>query len=154
EGVASLLVYCMRRFAKSERFKQRHFIVACVLPICLAAGALSAAALGFSLPGSGLPSPVSRASIWSFCAVWCIGVPFAGWFLAEMIAQFVNQAKEWAAGSDTAATAPSDRKLDDNVRSVSFLTELMALTVSGLTGMCLLVALIDSCYAFLFNHPA
>ena len=149
EGIASLLVYLMRRFAKSERFKQWHFIVACVLPICSAAGALSAAALGFHLPGSDLQSaPISWLQVWGFCFVWCVLVPLAGWFLAEMIAQFVNQAKKWAAGSDT------EQDLETNVRSVSFVIELLALTVSGLIGMCLLVALIDTCYPFLFTHPA
>jgi len=155
EGVASLLVYLMRRFAKSEQFKQYHFILTCVLPICLAAGALSAAALGIHLPGTDLPSPaVGWFSIWEFCAVWCVGVPLAGWFLAEMVAQFVNRAEQWAAGSDTLETAPSEPDLKENVRSVAFLTELVALTVSGLVGMCLLVALIKSCYPFLFTHPA
>jgi hypothetical protein len=155
EGVASLLVYLMRRFAKSELFRQYHFILACVLPICLAAGALSVAALGFHLPGTDLPSPAVRwSSIWRFCAIWCLGVPFVGWFLAEMIEQFVNQAKKWAAGSFRSATAPSEAELEENVRSVSLLIELMALTVSGLIGMCLLVAVIESCYPFLFSHPA
>ena len=153
EGIASLLVYSMRRFAKSATFSQGHFILTCVLPICLAAGALSGAALGSHLPGADLPS-VAWYKIWGCCAIWCIGVPVAGWFVVEVIARLVKPAQKWTTGTEKDTTPPSEQQFEENVRSVAPWTELGALIFSGAVGMCLLVGLVQWWFSFLFNHPA
>src|SRR3569833_1090573 len=82
ELVASFLVYFKRRFAKTEDDSQAGFIFACVLPICLAAGSLSAAVIGLKLPWAD-PSPapdIDTTDLWRFCAPCCTGAPFLGWF--------------------------------------------------------------------------
>jgi hypothetical protein len=44
--------------------------------------------------------------------------------------------------------------VEENARSVSLGTELLALVVSGAVGMCLLVGLVTWWFSFLFNHPS
>jgi hypothetical protein len=117
EVIASALVFSMRRVAKLEGLSQGLFIWTCVFPICLAAGALAAAALGAGLPG-GDQQPVSWLQVWKFSALWCIGVPFAGWFAAEVTIRCSKTAQRWAAGIRKGQEV-SPKQLALRVRSVS-----------------------------------
>jgi hypothetical protein len=156
ELVASFLVYFKRRFAKTEDDSQAGFIFACVLPICLAAGSLSAAGIGLKLPWADPSSGpnIDTTDLWRFCAMWCIGVPFLGWFTVEMIAKFYRPAQKWLAGTPQNAAPPSQQQVQDNAREAYPWYEGAALLVSGAVGMCLLSWLVRSWFSFLFNHPA
>jgi hypothetical protein len=110
ETIASGFVYFQRRFAKSDKYSQGDFILTCVLPICLAAGSLAGAGVGLHLPWAELSPHPTRADLyqlWEFCAVWCISVPVAGWLGVEMIAQFIQRAKNWTTGTEGKAAPPS-----------------------------------------------
>jgi Patatin-like phospholipase len=157
EIIASALVYSMRRFAKRGGISQGRFIWTCVVPICVAAGALSAAALGAHLPGTTQQpgTSASWAQVWEFCAAWCIAVPCAGWLTVEGIVRCSKKARIWATGIKTdTKKKPSPDQLAAQVRSVPFWQELAALAVSGIVGMCLLVGTVKWWFGFLMLRPA
>jgi len=156
EIVASVLVYRSRRFAKSPDITQGYFVVRCVLPICLAAAALSTAGVGLQLPWRALepaPGPEDLRALWGFALVWSIVVPLIGWSIAEIMARFGATAKKQTAGK--AKDAPlSDAEIARTARQVSAGLEVIALSASGLIGAALFVGAVTWWFSYLYNHPA
>jgi len=161
EVVASVLVYQARRFAKNPDTPQSYFVFRCVLPICLAAAALSAAGIGLNIPWRELqpaPSRIDLYTLWGFAGIWSIGVPVLGWAIAEVIARVVPRAQ-------VATTGKADKIKDDNVklsdqqikeeaRQVSLGLEVGALLFSGAIGASLFVGAVTWWFSYLYNHPA
>jgi hypothetical protein len=110
ELIASVSLYAFRRFKKRPGTPQAYFIFGCVLPICVAAGALATAGLGLNFPwrdSSPHPCCTDLTDLWKFCALWCIGIPIVGWTVAEISARlFPSQ-------TDT-ATDPQPRAAEGN----------------------------------------
>jgi hypothetical protein len=145
ELLASFLVYSFRRFAKRPTIPQAYFIFGCVLPICLAAGALCTAALGLNLPWQmSPPHPCCSdlTGLWWFSFVWCVAVPLIGWLVAEILAWLF---RPW--------TMPSRNAAPDQTRQAAWMYEAAALLISGSVGMALLVLAVSYCFAFLYRHP-
>jgi hypothetical protein len=155
EAIASLSVYGLRRFAKQPARSQALFIFCCVLPICLAAGLLSAAGIQMGLPWSGLgtgPSARDQQHLWAFAAIWSIAVPVVGWGLVEGAWLHFPLAKRLATGKGK-DQAPRDT-VELQARQVSPGTEFIALLVSGSVGTVLFVGMVRWWLPFLYNHPA
>jgi len=154
ETIASVLIYRARRFAKSPDMPQGYFMFRCVIPVCLAAAALSAAGIGLQLPWATVQNPSgSLLPLWEFAGVWSIVVPVLGWTISEVIARTVPSAKEKTTGR-TPGTAISDPQMETSARQVSAATELAALIVSGMIGAALFVTVVRYWFFFLYNHPA
>jgi hypothetical protein len=156
EIVASVLIYRARRFAKSPDIAQGYFVVRCVLPVCLAAAALSSAGVGLQLPWSARtpnPGPEDLRALWGFALVWSIVVPLIGWSIAELMARFGATSKKRTAGKEKEAS-PSDAEIARTARQVSAGLEVIALVASGLIGAALFVGAVTWWFSFLYNHPA
>jgi hypothetical protein len=148
ELFASISVYYHRRFVKQTGVPQARFILLCVLPICLASGLLSTAALNLGLDtrdAGSVYSSTQLSSMWRFALVWCIAIPLIGWALNELGARLWPPAEPAGLGRDHA---------DPSQRSVSMLFELLALIVSGAVAAWLLVTVTKSWFSSLFEHPA
>jgi hypothetical protein len=161
EVVASVLVYQARRFAKIPDTPQSYFIFRCVLPICLAAGALSAAGTGLNVPWRALqpaPSSADLYALWTFAGIWSIGVPVLGWAIAEVIAHVVPRAQVATTGKGDKIKGDDgklpDQQIEQDARQVSLGLEILALVVSGLVGASLLVGSVTWWFSYLYNHPA
>ncbi len=148
ELIASISVYYHRRFVKQPGVPQARFILLCVMPICLAAGLLSTAALNLGLETQG-DAPYSQAQrwdLWRFSLVWCIAIPLIGWGLNELLS-LVRPAVGPAAGLGRDRAAPGQR-------FVSALFEMLALVVSGAVAAWLLVKITAAWFSTLYRHPA
>ncbi len=161
EMVASVLVYEARRFAKNPDTPQGYFILRCVLPICLAACALSSAGIGLNLPWRALqpaPSGADLYALWAFAGIWSIGVPVLGWAIAEVIAHVVPRAQVATTGKGEKIRSDhvrlSDQQIKQGARQVSLGLEILALVVSGLVGASLFVGSVTWWFSYLYNHPA
>ncbi len=157
ELIASLCVYACRRFAKRAGTSQVFFVGCCVLPVCLAAGLLSTAALGFELPprcNRLLPSICADiADLWKFACLWCVGVPLIGWAIAESLAALFPswaqsvpakrtepEIKGKQASQTERVAAPLDTEsMRKRARQAPQVCELVALVISGSVGAALLV---------------
>jgi hypothetical protein len=156
EIVASVLIYRARRFAKSPDITQGYFVIRCVLPVCLAAAALSSAGVGLELPWSARvpkPEPEDLRALWGFALVWSIVVPLIGWSIAEGMARFGSTSKKQTAGKGKEAS-PSDFEIARTARQVCAGLEVVALVASGLIGAALFVGAVTWWFSFLYNHPA
>jgi hypothetical protein len=156
-----VLVYEARRFAKNPDKPQSYFIFRCVLPICLAAGALSAAGIGLNVPWRALQPAPSREdlyALWAFAGIWSIGVPVMGWAIAEVIARVVPRAQVATTGKGDKIKRDNvrlpDQQIEQDARQVSLGLEILALVVSGLVGASLLVGAVTWWFSYLYNHPA
>ncbi|MDB6157079.1 MAG: conserved rane protein of unknown function [Gammaproteobacteria bacterium] len=161
EVVASVLVYQARRFAKNPDKPQSYFIFRCVLPICLAAGTLSAAGVGLNVSWRAVQPAPSREdlyALWAFAGIWSIGVPVLGWAIAELIAHVVPRAQVATTGKDDKIKGGkvrlSDQQIKQDARQVPLGLEVLALVVSGLIGASLLVGAVTWWFSYLYNHPA
>jgi Patatin-like phospholipase len=149
ELIASISVYYHRRFVKQPGVPQARFILLCVLPVGLAAGLLSTAALnlGFETHDAGaIYSKAQRSDLWRFSLVWCIVIPLIGWGLNEL-GSLLRPAAGAAAGLGRDRAAPRQRV-------VSVIFEMLALTVSGAVAAWLLVAITESWFTTLYQAPA
>ncbi len=149
ELVASISVYYHRRFVKQTGVPQAQFIMLCVLPICLAAGLLSTAALNLGLDtrdAGPAYSSTQLGSMWRFALVWCIVIPLIGWGLNELLS-LVRPATGPEAGLGRDRADPSERV-------VSVIFELLALIISGAVAAWLLVTITKSWFSTLYEHPA
>lgn len=156
EVIASVLVYWARRFAKKPDTPQSYFIARCVVPICLAAGTLSAAAIGLQLPwtqGETDPTRSDWSSLWLFAGLWSIGVPVLGWLIAELLVHFVPRAQQATTGLGVDVKL-SQQQMKSETRQVSPGLELFALVASGAVGAALLVGVVAAFLSFLYKHPA
>jgi hypothetical protein len=165
EVIASLLVYCFRRFAKSSAIRQWQFILFCVLPICAAAGVLSTASLSLDLPWR---SPISHpcctgiTNLQAFSFVWCVVVPVFGWSVAQVLAflyppwTYPTIAKGPNEQEGVAQAQGGDEGISNASlpRDVPWGWELVALVLSGIVGMVLLIIAVSSWFSYLYNHPA
>jgi hypothetical protein len=167
ELIASLLVYGFRRVAKISTMRQGSFVLSCVLPICLAAGALSMAGLSWHLPWRDpIPHPccTNLLPLGEFAAVWCILVPVIGWASAEVLALL---RPEWTrprlecekAGGHAGAAAAAKHGDALSARSaaprdVRWVWELIGLIVSGGVGALLLMGAVIYWLSLLYNRPA
>jgi hypothetical protein len=149
ELIASISVYYHRRFVKQTGVPQARFILLCVLPICLAAGLLSTAALnlGFETHDAAQDySQAERCDLWRFSLVWCIVIPLIGWGLNELWS-LLRPATGPAAGLGRDRAAPAQRV-------VSVIFEMLALIVSGAVAAWLLVKITESWFSTLYHLPA
>jgi hypothetical protein len=149
ELIASISVYYHRRFVKQRGAPQARFILLCVLPICLAAGLLSTAALnlGFEVyDAESKYSPAQLGDLWRFSLVWCIAIPLIGWGLNELWS-LVRPAAGPAAGLGRDRAEPKQRV-------VSVIFEMLALIVSGAVAAWLLVEITESWFSTLYRAPA
>lgn len=148
ELIASLSVYYHRRFVKQPGVPQARFVLLCVLPICLACGLLSTAALNLGLDtrdAGPVYSSTQLSSLWRFALAWCIAIPLLGWALNEL----------WSLLRPAIAPAGLGRdQADAPQRVVSMLFELLALIVSGAVAAWLLVMITKSWFSTLYEHPA
>jgi hypothetical protein len=173
ELIASVLVYCFRRFAKDMAMKQWIFIACCVLPICLAAGVLSAAALWLDLPWRNAAQPSANAikCLRAFAMAWCIGVPLLGWLVAEALAYLFPEwtrpstdegpddpasesQRDGQRGAVKAPKASEPRTKAYLPRDVPFAWEFVALILSGAAGMIMLLSAISAWYSYFYARPA
>jgi hypothetical protein len=160
ELIASIFIYCFRRFAKESPTSQVFFIGFCVAPVVAAASALSTAALGLQIPWiqpTPDPSGADWYSLWTFSAIWCVGIPLIGWAFAQVAAELHP---EWArprvAGqkkADVKGVADQGGAAGNLPREVPWGWELLGLVVSGAMGMALLVGIIDAWLPYLYAHP-
>jgi Patatin-like phospholipase len=149
ELIASISVYYHRRFVKQPGVPQARFILLCVLPVGLAAGLLSTAALnlGFETHDAGaIYSKTQRSDLWRFSLVWCIVIPLIGWGLNEL-GSLLRPAAGAASGLGRDQAAPRQRV-------VSTIFELLALIVSGAVAAWLLVKITESWFSTLYQFPA
>lgn len=149
EFIASISVYYHRRFVKQTGVPQAQFIMLCVLPICLASGLLSTAALNLGIDTRDAEpdySSTQLSSLWRFALVWCIAIPLIGWGLNELWS-LVRPASGPAAGLGRDNATPAQRV-------VSVIFELLALIVSGAVAAWLLVKVTVSWFSALYAAPA
>jgi hypothetical protein len=148
ELMASISVYYHRRFVKQPGVPQARFILSCVLPICLASGLLSTAALnlGLDTPDAGpVYSSTQLNDMWRFALIWCIAIPLLGWALNELWSVIRPATEPAGLGRDRA---------DPSQRFVSMIFELLALIVSGAVTAWLLVTITKSWFSAQYEHPA
>ena len=142
ETLASLLIFFSRRFKKEPDTSQTYFVLACVLPVCLAGAALSTAGFGLRLPWKwpdAAPTSCDFWGLWGFAVLWSIGVPVLGWALAELAAKFVPCAQKMTTGK--------------NARQVSAWLEFGGLLASGAVGAGLFAGSIQWWFHDVFYHP-
>ena len=150
ELIAALSLYSFRRFAKTPGTPQGYFILGCVLPIGLAAGALATAALSLNLPWHEMtphPCCADITGLWGFSALWFIVVPIIGWSMVELLARVFPDWTRTAAEPGQAGNQPP-------ARQVALFYELVAVLVSGAVGMVLLVGIVKLGFSYLYNNPA
>jgi hypothetical protein len=149
ELLASISVYYHRRFVKQRGVPQARFIILCVLPICLAAGLLSTAALNLGLETHFAEPNYSPAQLYDlgrFALVWCIGIPLIGWGLNELWS-LVRPATSPAAGLGRDRATPKQRV-------VSMIFEVLALIASGEVAAWLLIEITQWWFPALYQAPA
>src|SRR5581483_4686958 len=133
---ASFATHFCRRFAKGPGMSQGLIVTFSIVPTCLAATLLSTAALGLGLPGlDAHAQPPAPESVHAFAALWCIGIPLAGWIATEAI--FLRR--------------------DGNFRRpalwIMALWELIGLVISGVIAAGLLVLLVRGGLPLLHGYP-
>jgi hypothetical protein len=140
ELIASISIYIHRRFARDSATPHGRIMALTVLPVFLAAGALSTAILGLdelwkteAVPFA-LDEQHYRLAI--FCAGWCLAVPFAGWLPVE----FVYIMKY----------CRPERRLS-HCRVLKY--ELLGLMVSGAVASALMFAMAKYWLHYLYKHP-
>jgi hypothetical protein len=171
ELVASLLIYCFRRFAKQSPTSQVYFISFCVFPVIAAACALSTAVLGLGLPWLSRqpePSTADWQWLWGFSLTWCVIFPMLGWAIAQLIAAWHPEwalprikAQKQGSAQDLAPDGGSDQHslrkagvLSASLpRQVPWGWEILGLFVSGMVGTLLLVGVILAWLSFFYTHP-
>jgi hypothetical protein len=147
ELIASVSLYWFRRFKKDPQTPQFKFLVYCVLPVILAAGLLSTAALGLGLhEASDDPQLTDPFLVWAFSALWCIVIPILGWSLAELAAprRLSSPKQSTEAYQGTCA----------DQRDVSRPWEAVGLFISGSVATAMLFGATRSWLPFLYDHPA
>lgn len=164
ETLASLCIYGFRRFAKAYPTGQGWFIAFCVLPVFLAAGMLSTAALGLSSSGqSAPPHPwcAQYEGLWGFSLLWCVLVPVVGWGATEIAAkrfpayaQARLRESSDSNGQQRSTSSSLERSGAPHARIVPWSIELLALTFSGAVGALLLVGATRYWFCDLYNAPA
>jgi hypothetical protein len=153
ELLASLTLYDARRFAKIPGTPQLYFILRCVLPVCLAASVLSTAGLSLAQTWQD-QSPTDKTDLWQFSALWCIAIPFIGWSCAEMRARLSRKQPQMEGDLPQSIHGDEARSVSADARQVSPKWEFVALLISGLIGTGLLAGLTQSCFSYLYKHPA
>jgi hypothetical protein len=148
ELFASLLVYRYRRLSKYPPPEWRHhppsqtrFLLACALPICIAAAVLATAGLYVDIDLT-----AGEWRLWGFSALWCIVVPILGW-LCNLI--FAPRRSDRSGESDCGERLPDVAQ----ARRSSWRYELFALVISGLVATVLLTAVTTYWYTGLRAMP-
>lgn len=152
EFLASLSVHWHRRFARKEAYGSGRIVSLCVVPIVVAACTLAAAALCLGQPWKGVTLAMQAGwleQLRSFSWLWCLVMPFAGWFVVE-IAHLVSLLRD----------PVYNRKTSDERRKARYgfwhtvFWELLGMLVSGAIAALLLCVMAQHWLPYLYERPA